>query len=306
MKPIEIAPELYLFPLDQNLSGFTSFIGSWVYKGEKTFLVDVGPAATVPALVKSLETLEVRHVDAILLTHIHIDHAGGVGDLVSLVSDTPIVCHEKGIRHLIDPSRLWEGSLKTLGQTAQAYGPFRPIPSKLLYDAAQYQGDEVVPILTPGHAPHHVSYLLGPYLFAGEAGGVCLDISGVDLYLRPATPPRFFMETSIKSIDVLIAEKPSKICYGHFGIKEDAIGMLKMHREQLFLWKEIIENEMIRLNEPNAEDFLESCLRRLLKEDPHLNGFTYMDETVQTRERGFLENSIKGFIGYLQTVADNP
>lgn len=306
MKPIEIAPELYLIPLNQNLSGFTSFIGSWVYKGEKTFLVDVGPAATVPALLKSLEALEVRHIDAILLTHIHIDHAGGVGDLVSLVSGTPIVCHAKGIQHLIDPSRLWEGSLKTLGQTAQAYGPFQPTPSKLLYDAAQYQEDEIVPILTPGHAPHHVSYLLDPYLFAGEAGGVCLDISGVDLYLRPATPPRFFMETSIKSIEALIAGKPSKICYGHFGIKEDAIGMLKMHREQLFLWKEIIEDEMIRLNGPNAEDFLESCLQRLLKEDRHLNGFSYMDETVQARERGFLENSIKGFIGYLQTVADNP
>ena len=85
---------------NQDLPGFTSFIGSWIYKGKKTFLVDVGPAATIPVLVKSLEVLEVSHLDAILLTHIHIDHAGGIGDLSLLFPDTPIVCHETGIQHL--------------------------------------------------------------------------------------------------------------------------------------------------------------------------------------------------------------
>jgi len=299
MSLIEIAPELYLVPLDQNLPGFTSFIGAWIYKGKKTFLVDVGPASTVPVLVKSLEALGIRHLDAILLTHIHIDHAGGAGDLTVFFPDVPIICHEKGIQHLADPSRLWEGSLKTLGQTAQAYGPFRPVPPKLLYNAARYQENKVMPILTPGHASHHVSYLLGPYLFAGEAGGVYLDIPGDGFYLRPATPPRFFLETSIKSIDVLIARKPSIICYGHFGMNEDALDMLKTHREQLFLWKKIIEDEMVHLSESKDEDFLKSCLQRLLKQDRFLKGFFHMDEAVKEREMIFLKNSIKGFTGYL-------
>ena len=299
MSLIEIAPEVYLVPLDQNLPGFTSFIGAWIYKGKKTFLVDVGPASTVPVLVKSLEALGIRHLDAILLTHIHIDHAGGAGDLTVFFPDVPIICHEKGIQHLADPSRLWEGSLKTLGQTAQAYGPFRPVPPKLLYNAARYQENKVMPILTPGHASHHVSYLLGPYLFAGEAGGVYLDIPGDDFYLRPATPPRFFLETSIKSIDVLIARKPSIICYGHFGMNEDALDMLKTHREQLFLWKKIIEDEMVHLSESKDEDFLKSCLQRLLKQDRFLKGFFHMDEAVKEREMIFLKNSIKGFTGYL-------
>ena len=306
MKLIEIAPQLYLVPLDQDLPGFTSFIGAWIYKGKKTLLVDVGPAATVPVLVKFLESLGIQHLDAVLLTHIHIDHAGGAGDLAVLFPDVPIICHEKGIQHLADPSRLWEGSLKTLGQTAQAYGPFRPVPRKLLYNAAIYQEDNVTPILTPGHAPHHVSYLLGQYLFAGEAGGVYLDISGDGFYLRPATPPRFFLETSIKSIDALIARKPSIICYGHFGMNENALNMLKTHREQLLLWKKIIEDEMVHLNKDKDEDFIKSCLQRLLKQDPFLEGFFHMDEAVKERERGFLKNSIKGFTGYLQTIADNP
>jgi len=302
MKLIEFTPELYLIPLDQNLPGFTSFISSWVYKGKKTFLVDVGPAATVPVLLKSLESLGIWHLDAVLLTHIHVDHAGRTGDLAESFPDVPIICHEKGIQHLIDPSRLWQGSLKTLGQTAQAYGPFRPVSRKMLYNAARYHTDKIIPILTPGHAPHHVSYLLGPYLFAGEAGGVYLDIFGDDFYLRPATPPRFDLETSIKSIDDLIAQNPSVICYGHFGMNKNALNMLKAHRKQLLFWRNIIEDQMVHFSGPEDEDFLNAALQCLLKHDPFLKGFFHMDEAVQHRERGFLKNSIKGFTGYLGSI----
>lgn len=305
MKPIPIAPNLYLIPLDQNLPGFTSFIGSWIYKGKKTFLVDVGPASTIPLLVKSLEALDVQHIDAILLTHIHIDHAGGIGDLAVLYPDTAIICHEAGIRHLVDPSRIWEGSLKSLGQTAKIYGPFRPVRQDLLYSAANYSGHEILPIMTPGHALHHVSYLLNPYLFAGEAGGIFINDPDIDFYLRPATPPRFFFEIYIKSIDELIAAEPSKICYGHFGMTENAVEMLKTHKKQLFLWKKIIKDEMTRHTQTNDRNFLASCLHRLLNEDPQLKCFSHFDEATQIREKRFFQNSIRGFIEYLHAVADN-
>jgi hypothetical protein len=103
-----------------------------------------------------------------------------------------------------------------------------------------------------------------------------------------------------------MATKPTMICYSHFGMSEDAVGMLKTHKKQLLIWKKIIENEMIRFRQINSEDFIDRCLHRLLKEDPNLKRFVHMDEAVQERERGFLKNSIKGFTGYLQTVADNP
>jgi glyoxylase-like metal-dependent hydrolase (beta-lactamase superfamily II) len=299
MNPAEVASKLYLIPLDQNLPGFISFIGAWLYKGEHTVLVDVGPGATVPGLVEALGALGVKHLDAILLTHVHIDHAGGIGDLILHFPDTPVVCHESAIRHLTDPSRLWEGSLRTLGDTARAYGPIRPVPLNLLCDATRYQAHDIDPIPTPGHAPHHVSYMVDTYLFAGEAGGVCLDISGGDYYLRPATPPRFFLENAVKSIDALIAKKPSIICYGHFGIKQKAVAMLKTHREQLFFWKKIVRDETKRKTPADGVGFFEACLERLLKEDSLMAGYFQMAPAVQEREKGFLRNSIKGFAGYL-------
>ncbi|MBU0988338.1 MAG: MBL fold metallo-hydrolase [Proteobacteria bacterium] len=296
MDPIQVAPNLYLIPLEQDLSGFTAFISAWVYTGNQTLLVDVGPANTVPVLVKALEKLTIRRLDAILLTHLHIDHAGGTGYFIRHFPDTPIVCHESGLRHLTDPARLWQGSLKTLGATALAYGPIQPVPLHLLCSAAKFRKHGVESILTPGHAAHHVSFFLKPYLFAGEAGGVFIDIPGNDVYLRPATPPKFHLETYLKSIDALLTKNPTTICYGHYGLSENAAGMLAAHRKQILLWKQIITEEFDR---KNAKNFLEVCSHRLISEDPCLKSFSKMDASVQDREKGFMQNSIKGFTGYL-------
>ena len=89
-------------------------------------------------------------------------------------------------------------------------------------------------------------------------------------------------------------------------MNENALNMLKIHREQLLLWKKIIEDEMVHLSEDKDEDFFKGCLQRLLKQDPFLKGFFHMDKALKEREMFFLKNSIKGFTGYLQTIADNP
>jgi hypothetical protein len=99
----------------------------------------------------------------------------------------------------------------------------------------------------------------------------------------------------------MIMKKPNKICYGHFGIKDDAVKMLEIHRKQLLLWEEVISDEM---KKSNGEKLLAACMKSLFKEDPLLAGFFQMDEATKERERGFLSNSIKGFVGYLKTVGN--
>ena len=294
-----IADNLFLITLLPPIPGFDNFIGCWLYKGKRSFIVDTGPSVTSEALTGALRDLEVSRLDYIFLTHIHIDHAGGIGDIAAHFPESPIICHEAGISHLVDPARLWEGSVKTLGKTARAYGPIKPVSFDRFIQADQFKSDIVTSVLTPGHSPHHVSYLTEKYLFAGEAGGVFLSLDSGREYLRPATPPRFFLEISTDSIDALIEKNPLNICYGHYGSKGNAVEMLNKHRNQLMLWEKIIKKE---IQNNNDDDFLTSCFNRLLKEDPLLAGFFRMDASVQKREQGFIINSIKGYEGYLRSV----
>lgn len=299
LPPIKIhryAPKLYLIELIPPLAGFEAFIGTWLYRGRRTWIVDVGPAATVSGLVKALDRLGVTTLDYILLTHIHIDHAGAIGHLAGRYPDTPIVCPPAGIPHLVDPQRLWEGSLKTLGATGQAYGPIWAVPHAQLLPADQFDHAGILPLETPGHSPHHYSYLHGEHLFSGEAGGVYLPLDHGEGYLRPATPPRFFWDTYLKSLDCLLACEPQKICYGHFGMHGEARRMLVRHRGQLHRWRELFsapENFA-----PMGEAERVRCLMdALLAQDPEMRAFGRLDGMTRAREEVFLANSIRGFWG---------
>lgn len=296
---VQISQDLFLITLYPPIRGFDDFIGVWLYRGEKTFLIDVGPSVTADELMRALQELKIHKLDYILLTHIHLDHAGGIGTVSGNFHDTPVICHSAGIAHLIDPARLWEGTVKTLGDTGRGYGQIKAVPEKKLVDAENFTSPSVIPIITPGHSPHHVSYQTDKYLFAGETGGVSLSLPSGDEYMRPATPPRFFLDISINSIDMLISQNPSTICYGHFGIRDNAVEMLRRHRNQLLIWNEIIGEEMKNFQE---ENFYEICIDRLLHADPLLKEFVQLDAAAQERERFFLTNSIKGFTGYLESA----
>ena len=107
-----------LIPIKQDLPGFERFIGSWVCVGEINMVIDVGPSVSVNRLIKALTDMGVDRVDCVALTHIHIDHAGGLALFLEHFPMATVICHEKGIKHLVDPTRLWAGSLKTLGEIA--------------------------------------------------------------------------------------------------------------------------------------------------------------------------------------------
>ncbi len=295
----KIADDLYLIPLTPPIKGFSDFISAWLYRGSTTYLIDVGPATCAQDLLGALQELKVSHLDAILLTHIHLDHAGAIGEIAETFPRVPIICHQAAIPHLVEPSRLWEGTKKVLGSMALSYGPIRPVSENQLQAANRFQTETITPIITPGHAAHHVSYQTEKYLFAGETGGVFISLPNNQFYLRPATPPKFFLDDALQSVDALIACRPQTICYGHFGIHKAAVDMLQIHRRQLQFWEKLLRAER---NKFDAADRISECLKQLLKKDTLMATFDQLPSDVQSREKYFLQNSINGYFGFLDSI----
>jgi len=287
--------EPVLIEIKLNRPGYDRFIGSWVCQGDLNIVVDVGPASSINGLIESLVAMNMDRVDFILLTHIHIDHAGGLSDFLNHYPMASVISHGKGVRHLIDPSKLWEGSRKTLGEIAELYGPIKPVNSERLISHKEGRIKDLTIIETPGHAPHHLSFSYQGTLFAGEAGGNCFAIKGQE-YLRPATPPLFFLGECLKSVDRLLAEDDQPLCYAHYGRAESSHRSLRRSRDQLNRWEEIIKKEV----SSGQRHLLERCMDRLLEKDPELRAFEMMEPNRQATERFFMANSIRGYLGFLQ------
>jgi len=291
-----LADDCRLIEIKQQYPGFDHFIGSWLYRGDVNLLVDVGPACSAGRFVESLVRMDVDRVDYILLTHIHIDHAGGLAECLEHFPMARVICHNKGVRHLVDPSRLWDGSLEVLRGIAEAYGPPKPVREELFIPHTESPMKELMIIETPGHAPHHLSFSFRRHLFAGEAAGNYYSLGDRD-YLRPATPPKFFMEVFLASLDKLSALEDQHICYTHFGEAQSSCRMVRRFRAQVLRWHDMIREEM----SGDSNDVLTRCLERLLKEDDDLRAYETMDRDMQEREAFFIINSIKGYIDFLQT-----
>jgi glyoxylase-like metal-dependent hydrolase (beta-lactamase superfamily II) len=291
-----VADGVYQITLSPPLEGFGDFINAWLVKGPPAFLVDVGPASTAGQLIQALETLEVSRLDYILLTHIHLDHAGAVGRIARRFKSARVVCHAKGIPHLVDPEKLWEGTRKVLGPVADGYGPLEPLPAERFVAAQGFAADGIEALVTPGHAAHHVSYFTPPALFAGEACGVHYTLPGGRDYMRPATPPLFFLNTALESIDALIARAPKRMVVGHCGMKPDGTELLRRHRGQLLFWEQWMA---ARVGPDKTDEAVQACVEGLLAEDPLMSAFGLFPRPAQERERYFLKNSVSGFLGWL-------
>jgi glyoxylase-like metal-dependent hydrolase (beta-lactamase superfamily II) len=284
----------------QGLEGFRQFISAWLYREERfTLLVDPGPLSTIPHLVSELRRHKVERIDYILLTHIHIDHAGGTGALLREFPEARVICHPEGIKHLVSPEKLWQGSKKVLGKIAENYGGILPVPSDRIAFEDEIGQTGVRAFLTPGHAQHHCCYLICDLLFAGEAAGVRCEVPQ-GIYMRPATPPRFLLEVALGSLDRMIALAPRRMVFGHYGLTDAALEHLQIGRRQLLLWvRGVVETASA---EPSQRE--ERFSAWLMENDEIYRNVIQLPPDIRSRERYFLRNTLLGMIEYVDGVLE--
>jgi glyoxylase-like metal-dependent hydrolase (beta-lactamase superfamily II) len=197
-------------------------------------IVDPGPASSAHTLLDRLGGLV---PDAILLTHIHLDHAGATGLLVREWPGVEVWVHERGAPHLIDPSKLVASATRLYGdRMGPLWGEIVPVPEDrvrvLTGEGDEHDGWRWA--YTPGHASHHVAYLHEDTgtAFTGDVAGVRIGDGPV---LPPTPPPDIDVELWMKSMDVVEAWKPERLAVTHFGAHDPA-GHLDALRERLRLW----------------------------------------------------------------------
>ncbi|MDY6907890.1 MAG: MBL fold metallo-hydrolase [Chloroflexota bacterium] len=288
-----VTPEITFLHLDTPIAGYQRFIGSYLLCGQRKAIVECGPRAALPSLLGALAAAGVNtdDIDYVILTHIHMDHAGGIGAAIRQMSRARVVAHPRAVPHLVDPGALWEASQKQLGPLAHLYGEIEPVPPDRLVAAHDLMELDLGPgldlqvHLTPGHASHHLSIFerTRAVLLAGEAAGVCIDGS-----TRPSTPHPFRLSQALSSIERLIALEPQVLCYGHIGFHPDATGRLEAMRDRLLAWHELVTRAATAGRDPEA-------ILPLLKEsDRGLDYLDALDSDELERERTLILNSIAG------------
>jgi glyoxylase-like metal-dependent hydrolase (beta-lactamase superfamily II) len=208
--------------------GRAKVIGAWRV-GD--VFVDPGPSSCLQQLVPVLE----RHPPRVLaLTHIHLDHAGATGSLLARFPDAEVWVHERGARHLIDPSKLLASATRLYGaHMERLWGEVLPVPAERMrvLNGGETLGDFRV-AYTPGHASHHVSYLHEPSgrAFTGDVTGVRIEGGGV---LAPTPPPDIDLPAWRESLKLIDAWQPQSLAVTHFGAYDDVEYQLGALREQL-------------------------------------------------------------------------
>ncbi len=248
-----------VFHIDTRMGGYDGITSSYLIRGSRPCLVETGTARSAPVVVAELAELGVGAADlaTVVVTHIHLDHAGGVGDIARAFPNATVVVHERGARHLADPSRLMASAHRVFGPAMdRLFGDLLPVPVERMVALAEVgtidlgDGRRLDAFHNPGHASHHIGLLDSATgdLYTGDAAGVYVAQTAD---VRPSTPPPDFdLDLTLTSLDRMRAAGANRLLFSHFGPVTEVDSVLERSIEEVRRWV-----EMVRAVHDVAPDF---------------------------------------------------
>jgi glyoxylase-like metal-dependent hydrolase (beta-lactamase superfamily II) len=236
-----------VFQIDTRMAGYQGITAGYLIRGSRPCLVETGTAPSSPVVRDALTSLGIGPGDlaTVVVTHIHLDHAGGVGDVAAMYPAAEVVVHQKGARHLADPSRLMASARMVYGAALDVlFGTLAPVPAdriRSLDDAGTIDlgdGRRLDSHYSPGHARHHVGLIdsLSGDLYVGDAAGVYIPETGD---LRPATPPPDFdLNVALASLRKFSELRPARLLFSHYGPVSAVDSVLARSEEEITVWVE--------------------------------------------------------------------
>lgn len=235
--------------IDTKMHGFEGITGTFLLRGtEATALLESGPKSSIDNVLAGLEREGVERLDWIVVTHIHLDHAGAAGTLAQRFPEAQVAVHPVGAPHLVDPSKLWSSATRIYGEEMETlWGGIDPLPEERIHvvedgDVIDLGDRKLTALETPGHAGHHHAYLddATGYLFTGDALGV--SPQGINAF-RPATPPpEFNLEMALDSIERVRASGADAVWLTHYGPVDGTVdGACDQAGDALRQWAEWVE-----------------------------------------------------------------
>jgi len=262
--------------LDTRFGGWDQITAGFLVEGPQPALVETGARTSVQTVLDALDAAGLGRTDLrwLVLTHIHLDHAGGIGDLAQAFPNATVVVHERGARHLADPTRLVESAARVYGEMLDTlYGRMQPVPQERLvaagdgYKVDVGNGRVLTLVDSPGHAKHHHAVLdehTGT-LLVGDAVGVRLPEVGI---LRPAVPPPDFdLEQAVASLRRFAELKPERVVLTHYGTVPDPMATLDEAERILHDWVAVAE-QVMRAGDDAGVDDIAAALAERFAEPP--------------------------------------
>jgi glyoxylase-like metal-dependent hydrolase (beta-lactamase superfamily II) len=236
-----------VYQIDTRMAGYPGVTAGYLIRGERPCLVETGTAPSAPVVQGALAALGVGPADlaTVVVTHIHLDHAGGAGDIAQMFPQAEIVVHENGAEHLADPERLNASARMVYRDELDAlFGELAPIPAERIRAVERKGvidlggGRQLQTHYSPGHAKHHVGLIdsVSGDLFVGDAAGIYIQDTGD---LRPATPPPDFdLEVALTSLRMFAALKPTRLLFSHYGPVDAVEETLERSAAENRIWVE--------------------------------------------------------------------